>query len=218
MQRLFFENNIFIIMQQKLQELTEKLYNEGVSKANEEAEQIINDAKEKADKMVKEAEEKASQIQKEAESKAKEYQGRIESEVQQASHQSIRALKQEITKLITTKFVESSVDEAFNDKDFVKNIIEIAIKNWDSQSNDPISLSILLPEKEEKALGEYFKEKANELLKGELSVEFDSSMKGGFKIGPKDGSYVISFADEDFQNLFKSYLRPKTAELLFDEE
>jgi V/A-type H+-transporting ATPase subunit E len=43
-------------------------------------------------------------------------------------------------------------------------------------------------------------------------------MKSGFKVGPADGSYVISFTDEDFNNFFKAYLRPKSTELLFEKK
>jgi len=43
-------------------------------------------------------------------------------------------------------------------------------------------------------------------------------MKSGFKIGPADESYLISFTDEDFTNFLKGYLRPKTSQLLFEEE
>ena len=45
-------------MENKLQELTQKLYNEGVEKANEEADKIIKEAKAEADKLKKMLEKK----------------------------------------------------------------------------------------------------------------------------------------------------------------
>ena len=33
-------------------------------------------------------------------------------------------------------------------------------------------------------------------------VNFDPEIESGFKIGPKDGGYIISFTDEDFMNYF----------------
>ena len=55
-------------------------------------------------------------------------------------------------------------------------------------------------------------------MKGELAqtlgkgVELSFSRKtaGGFKIGPKDGSYFIDLSDEAFQELIGEYLRPAT--------
>lgn len=49
-------------MENKLDVLTKKLYEEGVDKANQEAEKIIAQAKEKAAKLIAEAEEQAKGI------------------------------------------------------------------------------------------------------------------------------------------------------------
>ncbi len=49
-------------MENKLDVLTKKLYEEGVDKANQEAEKIIANAKESAAKLVAEAEAKARDI------------------------------------------------------------------------------------------------------------------------------------------------------------
>ena len=43
-------------------------------------------------------------------------------------------------------------------------------------------------------------------------------MKGlskGFKIGPRDGGYQISFTADDFTSLIGEYLRPATKKILF---
>ena len=49
-------------MQNKLQELTEKIYKEGISKGNEEAETIVADAKKEAANILKNAESEAKRI------------------------------------------------------------------------------------------------------------------------------------------------------------
>ena len=59
-------------MENKLQELTQKLYNEGVEKANTEAEKIIADAKSEADKLKQVAEKDAQKIIADAEQKSVE--------------------------------------------------------------------------------------------------------------------------------------------------
>lgn len=205
-------------MQNKLQELTEKLYNEGVSKAQQEAEKLLADAKAEADKIVNDAEAKAGEIKKNAEQEAEDFRKRVETEVRQAADQTMRSLKQEITELISSDALKQPVKEAFDDKDFLKKIIETAIKNWEPQSDEAVSLSVLLSEKDQQKLAGYLKSNTKKLLnKGEIVVAADKSMKGGFKIGPKDGSYQIRFDEEDFYNLFKAYLRPKTTAFLFKD-
>ncbi|MBK6284745.1 MAG: hypothetical protein IPF54_20825 [Draconibacterium sp.] len=55
-------------------------------------------------------------------------------------------------------------------------------------------------------------------MKKGLEVNFEDSFKSGFKIAPKDNSYIINFTNEDFDNFFKTYLKAKTANLLYGEE
>jgi V/A-type H+-transporting ATPase subunit E len=43
-------------------------------------------------------------------------------------------------------------------------------------------------------------------------------MKQGFIIAPEDGTYKIKFEGDDFANLFKNYLRPRTKEILFGNQ
>ncbi len=205
-------------MENKLQELTQKLYNEGVEKANEEADKIIKEAKAEADKIKKNAEKEAKGIIEEAEQKSEEIKKNVHAELELASKQTVRKVKQQITDLITSKVIDEPVKKAFDDEKFVKEIIETMIKNWDPQKKESIGLSVLLPEKLEKEFEKYFKAKTGKELNAKLELSFSEAVKGGFKIGPADNSYKISFTEEDFINFFKSYLRPKTGEMLFQGE
>ena len=56
---------------------------------------------------------------------------------------------------------------------------------------------------------------AKEQLDAGLEINFDSKIKSGFKIGPADGSYQISFTDSDFENYFVNYLKDRTKKLIF---
>jgi V/A-type H+-transporting ATPase subunit E len=81
-----------------------------------------------------------------------------------------------------------------------------------------MDLALLLPAKDEKNLNDYFKKEAKKYLDKGVTVNFDSTLKNGFQLGPKDGSYKVSFTEEDFINFFKHYLRPKLVEILFSAE
>ena len=73
----------------------------------------------------------------------------------------------------------------------------------------------MFTEKEREELGQYFSAKAREILNGSLEIRFDDKLESGFRIGPEDGSYLISFTEKDFQAFFSDYLRPKTKALLY---
>ena len=87
-------------MENKLDVLTKKLYEEGVDKANQEAEKIIAQAKEKAAKLIAEAEEQAKGIKAGAATEVENMKKKAESEMTLSARQAITALKQSITSLI----------------------------------------------------------------------------------------------------------------------
>jgi V/A-type H+-transporting ATPase subunit E len=201
-------------MQTKLQELTEKIYNEGVQKAREEAEIILNEARQNAAVIEKEAAKNAEAIVKDASQKAEILKNHVESELKMSVSQAVLALKQELTGLITLKAIQPPVKEVFGDKAYLQNLVELVVKGWTQKES--FDLQVVLPEQNRSQMETYFKNQlATEMNKG-LEIVFSDGLKSGFKIGPSNGSYVISFTDQDFMNFFKAYLRPKTTELLFE--
>jgi V/A-type H+/Na+-transporting ATPase subunit E len=205
-------------MENKLQELTQKLYSEGVEKAREEANKILVEAQTEALKVKQNAEKEANLIISKAEQKAAEIKKTTDAEVNLAAKQTVRTVKQQITEIIIANIVDQPVKKSFDDQKFVKEIIETVIKNWNPQKHETVDLSILLPSSLEKEFTSYFNQKLQKELNANLQLTFSDSIKGGFKIGPADSSYKISFTDDDFENFFKSFLRPKTIEMLYQGE
>lgn len=202
-------------MQNKLQELTEKIYREGLEKGQEEANHVIAKAKEDASKILADAKTQAEQIVAAAHKEANDYRKNVETEISLSAKQVIGGLKQEITSMIEAKLFEAPTVDALKDADFVKKIIDTAITRWDPNSPEKISLKVLVPADMEKTINEHFTNKSNAKLGAGLEIAVDKAIKYGFKIGPKDGSYIISFTEADFESLFRDYMRPKIVALLF---
>ena len=201
----------------KLQALTDKLYQEGVSKGNKDAEKIVLQAKEEANAIIKKAQEEAEQIKAAAEKEAQDLKANTESELKLTAKQVVNALKQEVVDLINGKITEPAIKAAMEDVTFVQKVIEGAVKNW-SASGQVLDISILVPEKDEQAINSYFVSNAKGLLEKGFKISGAKGLKNGFQVGPSDGSYKISFSDTDFINFFKEYLRPKVVTLLFSEK
>jgi V/A-type H+-transporting ATPase subunit E len=204
-------------MQSKLQELTEKIYQEGVEKGNAEAEVIISNAKKEAESIVTEAKKQAENLIKEAKKKSDEILSNGESELKLSSKQAVNALKQKITDLINGSIINATVSTAFDDKSFIQKVIETTVKNWNSATKESPEVTVLVPKSDEKSLLEYFTKSAKNLLDKGLEIKGDESIKSGFQISPKDGSFKIGFTGDDFANFFKQYLRPRLVELLFED-
>ncbi|MBE9468852.1 MAG: V-type ATP synthase subunit E [Bacteroidetes bacterium] len=202
-------------MQNKLDELTKKIYSEGVSKANDDAKGIISKATKKAEEIINNSKKEAAKIIENANKKSDEIKLNIESEMKLSVNQTISSVKQQITNLITLKAVEETLNKDLKDKDFIKKIILKIVENWNPSGSERLDLNLFLPENEKNNLGKYFQSKETEILNANINITFDNNIESGFKIGPKDDSFVLSFTDEDFENFFQSYLRPRTTKLLF---
>ena len=199
----------------KLQELTEKIYNEGVERARKQADTILADAKTQAANIEKEANLKAQNIISTAETEASKLKEHVNSELKMSVNQAISALKQNLTNAVTMKSVEPSIKEVFGNQEFLKSLIIKVVEGW--VSKDTMDLKIVLSEKERVEMESFFKNQLSKELNEGLDLSFSEGIKSGFKIGPADNSYEISFTDKDFTNFFNAYLRPKTTELLFQE-
>ena len=199
-------------MDQKLKELTDKLYQEGVAKGNQQAEQIIAEAEKKSQEMIAKAEADAKALLADAAKKAAELNKNTKSELQLASKQMIGALEQQITGLVNDSIVGEAIGKAVDDKSFIQQLILAAVTNWASKQD----LLVVVSDDDQKVVESFFATKAKKLLDGGLKIESANNIKAGFQIGPADGSYKVSFTHDDFINFFKEFIRPKVVELLFD--
>lgn len=197
-------------MNDQVQDLLSKVYEEGVVKANAEAEKILDNAKAEAQKIIAEAKSQAEATIAEAEKKAEELKKNTEGDLKMAGNHTISALKQKITDLVLSVSVDKAGKAGFEDADFVKSLITEALSGW--KQDAALTISETLKNK----LDEAFVASLKKNFSNKLELDFSPQIKAGFSISPLDGSYKLSFTDQDFAELFKNYLRPRTAKILFD--
>lgn len=204
-------------MNDKLQELTHKIYNEGLEKGRKEGEEILEKAKKEADQIIEEARKQADEIKEKAKKEAEELRKNVHSELTISARQSVTAIKQRITELISDKVVKEALGKAFDDKEFIKDVITRLLENWSEIEKSNKDVLLFLSEEDRKKLGDALMAKAAKKIEGSFEIEFEEGIKSGFKIGPKDGSYKISFTKKDFEHFFKQYLRPRTQKFFSEE-
>lgn len=196
-------------MENKIQELTDKIYREGVEKGNEEAQRLIAKAQEEAKKIIEDAKKEADSVLASSRKSADELAENTKSELKLFAGQSVNALKSEITSIVTDKIVTSSVKDFTANKDFLNEFIVALASKW--SADEPITISTADAE----ALKKYFMAKAKNLLDKGVKIEQVNGMKTLFTIAPEDGSYKVNFGEEEFMNYFKEFLRPQLVEMLF---
>ncbi|NLA62774.1 MAG: hypothetical protein GX857_06050 [Bacteroidales bacterium] len=193
----------------KIQELTSKLYEEGVKKGNVEAENMIAEAKSKEKQILDDANNKAQQIIDAAKKKSTEVNANAESELKLYASQALEGLKTEVTNVITEKLATSGVKAAVNDKEFMQKLITSLMQNWAEKQ----TMVVGVENKDE--LESYIKANAKSLLDNKLKIESVNGLKTGFVIAPEDGTYKVNFGEDEFIEYFKEFLRPQIQQLLF---
>ncbi len=194
-------------MDNKIQELTEKIFNEGVEKGRNEAERLVAEANAKAADIVKAAEAQAQEIVAAARKAADELNANTRSELKLYGEQAVGAMKSEIATLVTDTIVKDSLNKAFKDNLLKEVILKIA-ERWNADEQLVISTS------EAEELKAFFTAKAKGLLDKSVEVKQINGVKG-FSISPADGSYKVNFGEGEFETFLKSFLRPQIVELLF---
>jgi V/A-type H+-transporting ATPase subunit E len=205
-------------MQSKLNELTEKIYQEGITKVLTESEKITNDAKREAHTIISNAHEQANQIIEQAKKEAEDLKTRTLSELKLSARQMFSDVKQQIINIIELKTIQEDTKRTFSEISFIGDIIKTIIEKWNPDSSESPNLLILLPESKRTELESYFNQKLNTILQAGIVIQYTDRIQSGFKISPQGSGYNISFTDEDFDALFTSYLRPKLTSLLFDKK
>ena len=193
----------------KIQELTSKLYTEGVEKGKEEAERIIVEAQVKEQQILDAAHAKAKELLSSAEKESAELKKNTEAELKLYATQSSEALKTEIINLVTDKLSSTQVKAAVEDKSFMQQLILELVQNW--SKNDVLTIGVEKPEE----LKSYITSQAKGLLDKGLKIESVNGIKTGFILAPEDGSYKVKFGEEEFVNYFREFLRPQIQQLLF---
>ncbi|MFI3280639.1 MAG: hypothetical protein R3Y44_01570 [Rikenellaceae bacterium] len=203
-------------MENKLQILTQKLYDEGLEKGRQEADLLVSDAKAKAAKIIEDAKAEAQALIKKAQGAAEDTQKNSMTEITLAGKQAVAKIKGEIENAIVTKITAEPIKAAAADATFIKEMLLAVAANWSGASSSKIELQALLPEAIKSQLDAAISKSASELLAAGIEVGYSKQVTSGFKVGAKDGGYYISFSEEDFDALLRGYIREKLSAILFN--
>ncbi len=203
-------------MNDKLQELTDRLYNDGVEKARKEAQAILADAEKRKEEILRNAEKDAASIIEKSRKDSADLQSRTESELAMAARQAEGALKQRVVNILSDNVLDESVKSALNNETLLNELIVATMSAWASEGNIP-DISLVLSEEKKADFSQGLKSSLKKQLENGLNIEFTGRMKSGFRIESKSGSYAMSFTEKDFEEYFRSFIKDKSRSMLFKE-
>ena len=196
-------------MNTKIQELTDIIYNEGVAKGQAQADQILAQANEQAQKIMQDARKEADALLAAARKESADNAENVRKELKLYATQAVEALKSEIATVITDRIVADSVKGFTTDQKVFNEFILKLAQEWGKNQQIEIKSA------DADALKKYFEANAKELLDKGVTITRVNGREAGFSIQPADGSYKVNFGTQEFENWFKSILRPQLVETLF---
>lgn len=196
-------------MDSKLQELTEKIYSEGVERGKQQAAEIVGKAEEEARCIVEKAKSDAEAIMADARKRATELDQNTRSELKLFTQQAVNGLKTDITNLITNKITENAVKGATADPAFMQGIIRMIAESWVKDGNVTIETA------KADELTKFFQANAAALLNEGVKVVSSKNGSTSFTISPEKGGFKVTIGDDELIAYFKEFVRPKLIELLF---
>ena len=194
---------------EKIQELTEKIYREGVEKGQAEADRIVGEAKNKAEQIIAEAREQAKAIEAQAQKKAGELDANTKNELKLYTSQALNALKSEIVNVLTDKVSKDAAASLAADKNFLGQFAVMLAGKWSDGE------AVVLSSSEAESLKAYFAAQAKDLLDKGVTINKVNGKDTLLTVSPADGSYKVNFGKEEFEAYFKNFLRPQLVEMLF---
>jgi len=196
------------MMDNKVQEITEKIYREGVEKGQAEAQKIVEAAEAEKVALLKKAQHEAEKIVADAKKSAEELNRNTQSELQLYAGRALEALKSEIANLLTGSIVDVAVNAAVNNEWLQKLMLTLAT-DWITKEN------VVIQTADAAALTQYFAQQAQGLLNKGVKIEQVNGKPTAFAIMPADKGFKVQFGEAEFAAYFREFLRPQLVEMLF---
>lgn len=196
-------------MDSQIQALTEKVYQEGVLKGEQEAAKILAAANAQAEQVERDARTRAEQIIAEAQRSASELKSNTEREIKLNASKLIEATKASIVDVLAGRIAGDSVQALTANPELLQRVVLEIAKGFDLKHGVEITSS------QAEELKAYFAQNAKALLEEGLTIKQVAGKATQYTIRPQNGSFKVEIGEQEFVELFKSILRPQLAQELF---
>lgn len=196
-------------MDSQIQALTEKVYQEGVLKGEQEAAKILAAANAQAEQVERDARTRAEQIIADAQRSASELKSNTERELKLNASKLIEATKASIVDVLAGRIAGDSVQALTANPELLQRVVLEIAKGFDLKHGVEITSS------QAEELKAYFAQNAKALLEEGLTIKQVAGKATQYTIRPQNGSFKVEIGEQEFIELFKSILRPQLAQELF---
>ncbi|MFH1354949.1 MAG: hypothetical protein ABIH19_02230 [Candidatus Omnitrophota bacterium] len=197
-------------MAEQIKDLIEKIQQEGLKVAEDNARVIEQQARHQADEIIKRAKKEAEKIVADGKGTVARMEQSTQAALQQAGRDLILSLKKEINAMLD-KLIASSVHETLSSGELLK-IITTLINNYKGKDKENIIIS-LKKEDLKKLEKDLLAALGRSAQKG-VSLKAEDDIRGGFIISYDAGKSHFDFTDKALSEYIATSLKPQLKDIL----
>ena len=199
-------------MAKQVQELIDKIKQEGFEAAQEKAQTIEVAAQEKAKAIIDDATAKAKDILEKAKAEAQKTEETSKAAISQASRDILLDLRKEIQKVLNA-LIRQEVKEALS-AEALGTMIQTIVQDFCKKSDKDTDIKVVLSKKDLEQLKKGILSKLQEKLKDKIVFESSEEVVGGFTISFDSGKSSFDFTDQSLAEYLSAYLNPEVGQIL----
>ncbi len=197
-------------MEKELNNLINKIKQEGVEQAEKDAGNVVSHAREEAKEIIKAAEREKADIINDARIEAGNFRKGAEAAVKQAARDVLLGLRGRIAELFT-RVVKDNISGELT-PDVLKEVIVSAVRNF--RKGEALDIEVLVSKKDRDRLQKSLFSALAKEAKERLTLTGAPGIEKGFRIGEKGKDSYFDFTGEAITESFTRYLNPKLVETL----
>lgn len=194
----------------RVQELLERIKQDGINEAKAKADAIIAEAEAKKTAIIADAEKQAVLIIQRAREEADHTEAASRTALVQASRDLINSFKEEMLRIVN-RIIALKVKEAYT-IDVIKQAIPLVLEAWAKGSAaNPV---LMVSEQDKQAIEACINQELAVLVKNGLEVKPIKSISAGFRIGEQDGSAYYDCSAEALAELFGAFINERLTAIM----
>jgi len=188
-------------MEIKLDNLIEKLKQDGIAAGQRAADEIVKKAESNATEIVATAQQEAQKIIEDARQAATRLQTNAETAIRQAARDTVLTTKEQLQKLLD-RVLKKEIAQTLT-PDFLKELILTVIK-----ANAGGELQFSLSEKDAAKLQDFLLKATRDSLREPVAFRVERGLASGFRVSRKGTDVCYDFTDQSIADLLKEFLNP----------
>lgn len=200
-------------MAEDLQGLLNKIQTDGLKKAEDEKNIIIEDAKKQAAELVAKAKQEADELIKNAKISADSTQNRAEAAIKQAARDITIALKSDLLTRLQN-VTKNCVGEAMTADLMSQLIMEMAKAQRAKSPTGELGLEVILAKKDLDAMSERLNGSLMKSLRTNPKISVGNDFTSGFQISFEGDDVFLDFSDEALSDIICEFTGPKLAAII----